>query len=107
MAEVVHKYKGKVVTQEELDKLMPRKADWLESPSMASNTYTEHNPLISEGCGVMKGQVKEARKILAAHKIPGVVVLDSGQMRFTSRSGRREWLKVRGLRDQDAGYGDG
>jgi hypothetical protein len=54
VSQIVRKYKGKEVSQEELDRLMPRKANWLEAPAMAANTYTEHNPLISEGCGVMK-----------------------------------------------------
>ena len=107
MSRIIRKYKGKEVTQEELDKIMPRKSDWLEAPPMIANTYTEHDPLISEGCGVMKSQVKETRDILAAHKIPGVAVLDSGQMRFTSRSARKEWLRIRGFRDMDGGYSDG
>lgn len=106
MAEVVRKYKGKVVTQEELDKLMPPKADWLESPSMASNTYTEHNPLISEGCGVHRSQVQETRQLIEKHRIQGAAVLDGGQVRFTSRRARKEFLAMRGLRDMDGMYGD-
>jgi exopolysaccharide biosynthesis protein len=105
MSKVVQKYNGKVVSKAELDELMPRKK--LEGPAMTANTYSEHDPLISEGCGVMKSQVKETRAILEAHKIPGVAVLNSGQMRFTSRRARKEWLKVRGLHDQDGGYSDG
>ena len=81
--------------------------DWLAGPPMTANTYREHDPLISDGCGVMKSQVKETREILDAHKIPGVAVLDSGQMRFTSRRARKEWLRIRGLNDQDGGYSDG
>jgi len=104
---IVRKYNGKSVTKEELDTLLPPKEDWLASPPMSADTYSEHDPLISEGCGVMKAQVKETRAILDAHKIPGVAVLNNGQMRFTSRRARRDWLKIRGLNDQDAGYGDG
>jgi len=103
---IVRKYNGRTVTKEELDNLLPPKKDWLEAPPMVSDTYSEHDPLISEGCGVMKSQVKETRKVLDAHKIPGVAVLDSGQMRFTSRRARRDWLRIRGLNDQDAGYSD-
>jgi hypothetical protein len=106
MSAVLRKYKGKVVTQEELDVLVPNKPDWLEKPSMAANTYTEHDPLISEGCGVMKSQVKEARDIARLHSIQGMSVLDSGQIQFTSRKARKEWLSVRGLNDQDGGYSD-
>lgn len=107
MSAIVYKYNGRPVTKEELDQLMPAKPNWLDAPPMAANTYSEHDPLISEGCGVMKAQVAEARAIIAAHKIPGVAVLESGQMRFTSRRARKEWLNVRGFRDQDGGYSDG
>lgn len=105
MSGIVRKYNGRVVTEAELDRLMPKKK--LEGPAMTANTYSEHDPLISEGCGVMKEQVNETRAILDNHKIPGVAVLDSGQMRFTSRRARREWLRIRGLNDQDGGYSDG
>jgi hypothetical protein len=103
---VISKYKGKPITAEELDKVMPKKADWLESPAMASNTYTEHNPLVSEGCGVMRSQVKETRDLIKQHSIQGAAVLDSGQIRFTSRRARNEFLRMRGLHDLDGGYGD-
>jgi hypothetical protein len=58
--QIVRKYMGKVVTKEELDKLLPPKKGWLKAPPMVTDTYSEHDPLISEGCGVMKSQVKEA-----------------------------------------------
>lgn len=106
MSSIIRKYKGKEVTQEELDKIMPPKPDWLDAPSMAANTYTDHDPLISEGCGVMKSQVGEAREIARRHSIQGMNILDSGQIQFTSRKARKEWLGVRGLNDQDAGYSD-
>lgn len=106
MSKIVRKYNGREVSKGELDTYMPPKKDWLESPAMTANTYSEHDPLISEGCGVMKSQVKETRAILDAHKIPGVAVLNSGQMRFTSRRARKDWLRIRGLNDQDAGYSD-
>ena len=107
MSQIIRKYNGKLVTKEELNELLPPKEDWLESPPMVTDTYSEHDPLISEGCGVMKSQVKETRKVLESHKIPGVSVLDSGQMRFTSRRARKEWLRLRGLNDADGGYSDG
>lgn len=107
MSKIVLKYNGKEVSKGELDTYLPPKKDWLDAPPMSANTYSEHDPLISEGCGVMKSQVKETRAILDTHKIPGVAVLNSGQMRFTSRRARRDWLRIRGLNDQDAGYGDG
>ena len=107
MSEIVRKYNGKEVTKEELDAVLPPKKGWLDAPPMASDTYSEHDPLISEGCGVMKSQVKETREILRAHNIPGVAVLNSGQMRFTSRKARKEWLGIRGFVDNDGGYSDG
>lgn len=104
MNKVVHKYNGKVVTKAELDKLMPRKK--LEGPAMTANTYTEHDPLVSEGCGVMKHQVGETREMIRRHNIQGARVRDSGQIEFTSRRARSEYLKRRGLVDNDAGYSD-
>lgn len=107
MSQIVRKYNGRIVTEEELDRLLPTKKDWLDAPPMVADTYSEHDPLISEGCGVMKSQVAETRKVLESHRIPGVAVLDSGQMRFTSRRARKEWLRIRGLHDNDGGYSDG
>lgn len=106
MSRVVHMYKGKVVSEEELDRLVPRKPDWLEKPAMAANTYTDHSPLISEGCGVMKAQVAETRNLIKRHGIQGAAVLDGGQVQFTSRRARNEFLRMRGFRDMDGGYGD-
>lgn len=106
MSIVKYKYKGKFVTEQELEKLVPRKPDWLEKPAMAANTYTEHNPLVSDGCGVMKSQVGETRDLIKRHGIQGAAVMDSGQVRFTSRRARNEFLRMRGFRDLDGGYGD-
>ena len=106
MSKIIYRYNGQEVTQEELARLMPPKPNWLEAPPMASNTYSEHDPLLSDGCGVMKSQVKEAREVIALHQIPGVAVLPDGKIRFTSRSARKKWLQVRGLCDNDAGYSD-
>lgn len=106
MSGVVHKYNGRVVTLEELNKLLPPKKDWLSGPPMMANTYTEHDPLINDGCGVMKSQVKEARDEIRRHKIQGAAVLDNGQVRFTSRRARKEFLAMRKLVDNDGGYSD-
>ena len=95
MNEIVMKYNGRVVTEEELDKLLPPKKNWLEKPPMTANTYTEHDPLISEGCGVMKAQVSETREAIRLHGIQGAAVHDNGQVRFTSRRARKEFLRMR------------
>ncbi len=106
MSGVVLKHKGKVVTKEELDKLFPRRKDWLDGPAMTANTYTEHDPLISDGCGVMKSQVGDAREMIRRHGIQGATVSDNGQVQFTSRRARKEFLSKRGLHDNDGGYSD-
>ena len=106
MTKIIHKYNGRVVSQEELDELLPPKKDWIKAPAMAANTYTEHDPLISEGCGVMKAQVGEARAMIRQHNIQGAAVHDNGQIRFTSRRARKDFLARRGLLDNDGSYGD-
>ncbi len=103
---IVRKYNGRVVSQEELDKVLPPKKDWLESPAMSANTYSEHDPLISEGCGVMKSQVSETREAIKKHGIQGAAVHNNGQIRFTSRRARKEFLAMRGLVDNQGSYGD-
>ena len=106
MSKIVQKYNGRVVSQKELDKLMPPKKNWLDGPAMVADTYSEHDPLISDGCGVMKSQVGETRELIKRHSIQGAAVHDSGQVQFTSRRARREFLAMRGLRDNDGGYSD-
>jgi hypothetical protein len=44
MSTVIYSYHGRTVTKEELDHLVPPKANWLDAPPMASNTYSEHDP---------------------------------------------------------------
>jgi hypothetical protein len=106
MSAITYQYKGRTVTKKELDRLMPPKANWLEAPPMAANTYSEHDPCVSEGCGVMKAQVGETRELIKKHGIQGAAVLDSGQIRFTSRQARKEFLRMRGFNDNDGGYSD-
>jgi hypothetical protein len=100
----VYVLNGKEVTRKEF--LADTKDDWLSSPPMTANTYTEHDPLISDGCGVMKSQVPEAREMVRKHNIQGAQVQDNGQIRFTSRRARKEFLQRRGLCDNEGGYGD-
>jgi len=106
MSKFAHYVNGKEVTKDELDELVPVKKDWLEAPPMTSNTYSEHDPLISEGCGVMKAQVGEAREMIRQHNIQGAAVHENGQIRFTSRRARKEFLSRRGLVDNEGSYGD-
>lgn len=106
MSKVVYTYNGKTVSKQELDRLMPPKENWLEAPPMSANTYSEHDPLLSDGCGVMKAQVSETRELIKKHGIQGASVLNDGKIRFTSRRARKEFLAMRGLRDNDGSYGD-
>lgn len=96
---------GKTVTREEFNQ--QPKSDWLSGPFMTAHTYRDHDPLVSEGLGCMKDQVPEMREVIRKHRIQGVTVRDSGQLEITSRQGRRELLRVRGMCDNDGGYSDG
>jgi len=95
---------GETVSREEFSK--GAKEDWLNHPPVVAGTYRDHDPLISEGLGVMKSQVGEMRQEIKRHNIKGVAVRDSGQLEITSRRGRKELARMRGLADADSGYGD-
>ena len=73
---------------------------------MVANTYRGHDPLISDGLGCMKSQVPEMRKAIKKRNIKGVRVRENGQLEITSRRGRRELCRMRGLADADGGYSD-
>ena len=96
---------GEKVTEEEFQ-ARPAAESFLDGGPMVSNTYREHDPLVSDGTGVMKHQVGAARDMVKRHNIPGTRVRDSGQVEFTSRAGRREFLRRRRHHDTDGGYGD-
>ena len=110
MNEVKYVKNGKEVTREEFTQ--GGNPNWLESPVRANNTYTEHNPLISEGLGCMKSQVPQMRRLMETEGIQGVKILDSGQARITSRRGRNHLMRVlteiRGnqYHDIDGGFND-
>lgn len=95
---------GKEVTREEFSQKPAR--DWLAGPFMTAHTYRDHDPLLSDGMGCLKAQVPEMRQVIRKHNIKGVTVRDSGQLEITSRQGRRELLRVRGMHDSDGSYGD-
>lgn len=98
---------GKEVTRDEFNAHGEKNDDWLkEAFQSIPNTYRGHDPLVSEGLGCMKSQVGDMRDTIKRHNIQGVSVRDSGQLEITSRRGRRELLKVRGLVDADGSYGD-
>jgi hypothetical protein len=97
-----YKLNGKVVSRDEF--LAGRQ--WGTPAPMTANTYQDHEPLVSDGLGCMKKQVPEMRETIHKHNIKGVVVRDNGQVEITSRRGRAELCRVRGLADMDAGYSD-
>lgn len=78
-----------------------------EGVAAVTNTYSTAKPLVSEGCGVMKAQVPETREAIREHGIVGADVKNNGQIEFTSRRARRKFLAMRGLLDNDGGFGDG
>ena len=95
---------GQPVSREEF--LKGANDDFLKAPAMASDTYSQHDPLVSDGLGCMKSQVHELRSVIRKHNIQGVQVKNDGQLEITSRRGRKELLAVRGLVDNDGSYGD-
>ncbi len=102
---IKYKINGKEVTEEEWD---ARKGRGLKGGvPLGTVAYSESKPLISEGIGCMRSQVTEMREVIRKHNIQGVRVRDNGQLEITSRRGRRDLLRVRGLADADGGYGDG
>lgn len=110
MSKVAYILNGKEVTAEEFR--AGAKSDWLDGPPMTSNTYTENDPLISDGLGCMKKQVPAMRQMIESEGIQGVQIMDNGQARITSRRGRNQLMKtlseIRGYNyhDIDGGYGD-
>lgn len=99
-----YKINGRYVTKEEWDATPG--VGWKGGAPMMTVAYSESKPLISEGLGCMRSQVAEMRKAIRLHNIKGVRVLDNGQLEITSRRGRREICRMRGLADADAGYSD-
>jgi len=99
-----YKINGKKVTKDEWDL---RSGVGLNSGvPFGTVAYSESRPLISQGLGCLRSQVPEMREVIKKHGIMGVRVLDSGLLEITSRRGRRELCRVRGLADADGGYGE-
>jgi hypothetical protein len=99
-----YKINGQEVTKEEWD---AKKGVGLKGGvPLGTVAYRADKPLLSDGMGCMKSQVSEMRDVIHKHNIKGVFVRDNGQLEITSRRGRKELLKVRGLVDAEAGYSD-
>lgn len=98
---------GKELTEEEFAARGPKDKDWLKYGCQTSlKTYRAHDPLLSDGIGCLKSQVPEMRETIRKHNIKGVLVRDDGKLEITSRRGRKELLRVRGLADADGMYSD-
>ncbi len=103
---IQYKINGKKVTEKQWDARKGVGFRFGGRAPMGTVAYTVSDPLISEGIGCMKSQVPEMRETIRKHSIRGVRVRDSGQLEITSRQGRKELLRVRGLADANGGYGD-
>ena len=62
--------------------------------------------LVNQGCGCHSSQVEEFREEARARGITGVDFDPTGRAVFSCRSARRDYLRMRGMFDRDAGYGD-
>ena len=69
--------------------------------------YDSSKPLVSVGAGCQKAQVGEFREFIQQRRLRDVAIRDDGKVEFTSRAGRREFLRARGMHDMDGGFGDG
>lgn len=98
------KINGKEVTPAEFHRRGPVGGSGV---AMITNTYSTANPLVSEGVGCMKSQVQDMREAIRANGIVGAHVRDNGQIEFTSRKARAKVMAMRGLHDNEGGFGDG
>ena len=98
---------GKTVSRKEWDAREAAGLDFNGACPMGTVAYSESAPLISEGLGCMKNQIPEMRETIRKHNIKGVRVRENGSLEITSRRGRAELCRVRGLVDGDGGFGDG
>ena len=112
MTKIIHKYNGRVVSQEELDELLPPKKDWIEGAMIATACRT-NNPRTSQSMGVIPHQVAAERKKLQQLKdkgqLSGVSILDSGAVEYScnGEQGARGWQRYRGNKvNLDGGYSD-
>ena len=97
---------GETVTKKQWDAREAAGLDFNGACPMGTVAYTESDPLISEGLGCLPNQIPEMQETIHKHNIKGVRVRKDGAVEFTSRQGRKELCRVRGLHDGDGGYGD-
>lgn len=102
MSKVVRTYNGKEVTQEELDKLLPPRDDWLEPRQAHVQACRSNNPRFSDSMGVLPNQLAAERKKLQDQKdqgqLTGVHIRDDGSMEYScnGEQGATGWQRYRG-----------
>ena len=73
---------------------------------MVGVAISQAAPLRSLGLGCARRQVGEFNRYYREHGISGAYHDSDGTCVLESRQARNKVLKLRGLRDNDAGYGD-
>jgi len=99
---VVYKWNGKTISQAEFRKRKPMRRG--SGAPMVSKSYAR--PLESVGLACSKRQVGEFNALYADAGISGAYHRPDGTCVFESRRARNDVLRLRGVRDNDAGYGD-
>ncbi len=81
---------------------------WHDEPPPEKRTHgTAYNSgLVSVAAGCHSSQVPEFRERARAAGITGVEFLPDGCVKFGDPGARRDYLRLRGMRDNDGGYGD-
>jgi hypothetical protein len=73
---------------------------------MLGGAISEANPLRSLGLSCGADQAREFNEFYREHGITGAYHERDGTCVLESRQARNDVLKLRGVRDNDAGYGD-
>jgi len=81
------------------------KSDVFAVPNI-NNAINQAKPLESVGLGVHRTQATEFNEMYRDAGISGAMHKEDGTLVLESRQARNKVLKLRGCRDNDAGYGD-
>ena len=73
---------------------------------VAVGAYREDKPLESVALSCHPEQVEEFNDRAKREGLTGITYRPDGMCEVTSRKQRRDWMRVRGLHDQDGGYSD-
>jgi hypothetical protein len=77
-----------------------------ERQRSSRSAICEKNPWVSTAAAVHADQVPKFNEELKNNKVAGAYYRKDGKLVCTSRSARNRVLRMRNLRDGDAGYGD-